>query len=62
MSPRLRSTLTLYDVVDVLPFMAKRMLIAFSFVMGFIPTAQAKSGDMALSSDPESKHTSASIY
>ena len=51
--PRSRSTSTSYDMVNVLPFIAKRML-------GFIPTAWAKSGDMALSSDPESKHMSAS--
>ena len=35
------------------------MLIAFSFIMGFIPTARAKSGDMVSSSDPELKHMSA---
>jgi hypothetical protein len=47
--------------MDVLPFVAKQILMEVSLAMGFTPIAQTKSGDIASSSEPESKQTNASM-
>ena len=52
---------TLYDIVDVLPLVARRTFIGDSFAMVFIPAAQTKSGDIVSSSELLSQHTKASV-
>ena len=59
--PKSIFTSTSYDVVDILPLVARRTFIGDSFATVFIPAARTKSGDMASSSEPLSQHTKASV-
>ena len=59
--PRSIFTSTSYDVVDVLPLVARQTFIGDSFATVFIPAARTKSGDMVSSSEPLSQHTKASV-
>jgi len=59
--PRSIFTSTSYDVVDVLPLVARQTFIGDSFATVFIPAVRMKSGDMALSSEPLSQHMKASV-